>query len=32
MLRVYRDKAWTESETGDKVPVPFEYKVPEKGI
>ena len=25
-VRVYRDKAWTESETGDKVPVPFEYK------
>ena len=25
-VRVYRDSAWTESETGELVPTPFEYK------
>lgn len=25
-VRIYRDQAWTESETGEKVSVPFEYK------
>ena len=32
-VRVYRDSAWTESETGELVPTPFEYKkYPEKGF
>ena len=25
-VRIYRDQAWTESEVGERIPVPFEYK------